>query len=345
MAESLLFWAGSASIVLCVALMALCALRDLGWLPALLPRPRAPGAHAAPLAAREAVFWFLAALASQWTVVLAAYCIVHGGWAGLGEGLWQRFTTAGDSPHYLYLAQNGYQRSGEQSNLIVFYPLYPLLLRLLGALAGGRYALCGMVLSQLCFGGAAVCLRALAGRRLPAGGARCAAAALLLYPFAFFAFGVYTESLFLLLSLGALYLLETRRWGAAGVAAALAALCRTQGLALLFAALFAVLAAARRERRGGWAAVLGAPAGYGAYLCLNWAVQGDFFRYLYHQSVAPWYQHAQWFGANLVQQFGMAQDYPGLARFIYIPQLVLYFVGLAALAFLLWRGTRWPISA
>ena len=160
-----------------------------------------------------------------------------------------------------------------------------------------------------------------------------------MYPFAFFAFGVYTESLFLLLSLGALYLLETRRWGAAGVAAALAALCRTQGLALLFAALFAVLAAPRRERRGGWAAVLGAPAGYGAYLCLNWAVQGDFFRYLYHQSVAPWYQHAQWFGANLVQQFGMAQDYPGLARFIYIPQLVLYFVGLAALAFLLWRGT------
>ena len=339
MAESLLFWAGSASIVLCVALMALCALRDLGWLPAPLPRPRAPGAHAAPLAAREAVFWFLAALASQWAVVLAAYCIVHGGWAGLGEGLWQRFTTAGDSPHYLYLAQNGYQRSGEQSNLIVFYPLYPLLLRLLGALAGGRYALCGMVLSQLCFGGAAVCLRALAGRRLPAGGARCAAAALLLYPFAFFAFGVYTEGLFLLLSLAALYLLETRRWGAAGVAAALAALCRTQGLALLFAALFAVLAAPRRERRGGWAAVLGAPAGYGAYLCLNWAVQGDFFRYLYHQSVAPWYQHAQWFGANLVQQFGMAQDYPGLARFIYIPQLVLYFVGLAALAFLLWRGT------
>ena len=250
MAESLLFWAGSASIVLCVALMALCALRDLGWLPAPLPRPRAPGAHAAPLAAREAVFWFLAALASQWAVVLAAYCIVHGGWAGLGEGLWQRFTTAGDSPHYLYLAQNGYQRSGEQSNLIVFYPLYPLLLRLLGALAGGRYALCGMALSQLCFGGAAVCLRALAGRRLPAGGARCAAAALLLYPFAFFAFGVYTEGLFLLLSLAALYLLETRRWGAAGVAAALAALCRTQGLALLFAALFAVLAAPRRERRG-----------------------------------------------------------------------------------------------
>ena len=56
MAESLLFWAGSAAIVLCVALMALCALRDLGWLPAPLPRPRAPGAHAAPLAAREALF-------------------------------------------------------------------------------------------------------------------------------------------------------------------------------------------------------------------------------------------------------------------------------------------------
>ena len=102
--------------------------------------------------------------------------------------------------------------------------------------------------------------------------------------------------------------------------------------------------APRPRRRGGWAALLGAPAGYGLYLSLNWAVQGEFFRYLDHQSAAPWYQTARWFGANLVQQYGMALDYPGLARFIYLPQLVLYFVGVAALGYLFWRGTA-PAAA
>lgn len=340
--ETLLFWGGSAAIVAAVAWMVLCGGRDLGlWsVPACPACPRA----AAGLSRREALFWAAAALASQWVVVLLAYCFVHGGPAGFWDGLWQRFTTAGDSPHYLFLAENGYPRSGEQSNLLVFYPLYPLLIRLLGALCGGRYALCGLALSQTCFAGAAVLFRALAGRRLPVGGARCAAAALLLYPFGFFAFGVYTEGLFLLLSIACLYALDRRCWGVAGLLALLAALCRTQGLALLFAAVFAVWQAPRLQRRGGWAAVLGAPAGYGLYLALNWAVQGAFFRYLYYQSVAPWYQTAQWFGANLVQQYGMAQDYPGLAPFIYTPQLVLYFVGLAALAYLFWRGTA-PAAA
>lgn len=340
--ETLLFWGGSAAIAAAVGWMILCGGRDLGlWhLPA---RPDTP-APAGALGRREALAWAAGALACQWAVVLAAYCLVHGGPAGFWAGLWQRFTTAGDSPHYLFLAENGYPRTGEQSNLLVFYPLYPLLVRLLGMACGGRYALCGMALSQVCFAGAAVLFRALAGRRLPAGGARCAAAALLLYPFSFFAFGVYTEGLFLLLSIGCLYALDRQSWGAAGLTGLLAALCRTQGVALFFAAVYAVWQAPRPRRRGAWAALLGAPAGYGLYLSLNWAVQGEFFRYLDHQSAAPWYQTARWFGANLVQQYGMALDYPGLARFIYLPQLVLYFVGLAALGYLFWRGTA-PAAA
>ena len=208
--ETLLFWGGSAAIVAAVGWMILCGGRDLGlWrLPA---RPDTP-APAGALGRREALAWAAGALACQWAVVLAAYCLVHGGPAGFWAGLWQRFTTAGDSPHYLFLAENGYPRTGEQSNLLVFYPLYPLLVRLLGMVCGGRYALCGMVLSQASFAGAAVLFRALAGRRLPAGGARCAAAALLLYPFSFFAFGVYTEGLFLLLSIGCLYALDRQSW-------------------------------------------------------------------------------------------------------------------------------------
>ena len=147
--------------------------------------------------------------------------------------------------------------------------------------------------------------------------------------------------MFLLLSVGCLYALERRWWGLAGLAGLLAALCRTQGLALVFAAGYAVLAAGWRPQKGGGAAlwaVAGPAAGYGGYLALNWAVHGDAFRYLYYQSIEPWYQHAAWFGDNLAQQYGMAVEYPGLARYIYIPQLVVYFVAVAALGYLYWRG-------
>ena len=44
----------------------------------------------------------------------------------------ERFTVAGDAPHYLYLAEHFYATAGEKINLIVFYPLYPFLVGLLG---------------------------------------------------------------------------------------------------------------------------------------------------------------------------------------------------------------------
>lgn len=340
--RNVLYWAGSLGMVGLLGLMAYLCLSTLGVLPKAFPQRRAPApTGTAPLGFGEALAWAFAALAVQWAAALLAQGIVAGGLAGFWEGFWQRFTTAGDSPHYLYLAQYGYAAAEDKRNLIVFYPLYPLLIRLLGGLLGGRYALAGLAISQGCWAAAAAAFRALAGRRLAPGGARAAAAAFLFYPFSFFALGVYTEGLFLLLSVGCLYALERRWWGGAGLAGLLAALCRTQGLALVFAAGYAVLAAGWRPRKGGGAAlwaVAGPAAGYGGYLALNWAVHGDAFRYLYYQSIEPWYQHAAWFGDNLAQQYGMAVEYPGLARYIYIPQLVVYFVAVAALGYLYWRG-------
>ena len=123
-------------------------------------------------------------------------CLHRGLWPAASrflEGFWQRFTTAGDSPHYLYWRNTVTPAAEDKRNLIVFYPLYPLLIRLLGSLFGGRYALAGLAISQGCWAAAAAAFRALAGRRLAPGGARAAAAAFLFYPFSFFALGVYTE--------------------------------------------------------------------------------------------------------------------------------------------------------
>lgn len=341
------FLYASASAGIVVLLLAMCwrCLGLLGWLPKRLapPLPAAQSAEGA-VPRWELPCWALAALACQWVVLLAAHCLVHGGADGFFAAVWTRFTTSGDSPHYLWLAENGYTTDAEHINRIVFYPLYPLLLRMLRPLFGGSTALAGMVLSQLCFAGALALMRGLTAQYLPRSQARAATAALLLYPFSFFSVGVYTEGLFLLLSIGCLYALARQRPGVTGTLALLAALCRTQGLALFFACLFAFLQAPRR-RGPLWAwALAGAPLGYGVYLLLNRSVTGQWFGYLYYQSIAPWYNHADWFGANIAQQYGMALAYPGLARYIYIPQIVLYYLGLAALLWLFWRGTA-PAAA
>jgi hypothetical protein len=71
---------------------------------------------------------------------LAALCVVppgHGfSYSEFSDALQARFTTAGDIPHYLYLAEHGFQSSGEKADLIVFYPLYPAVIWLVKLFCG-----------------------------------------------------------------------------------------------------------------------------------------------------------------------------------------------------------------
>ena len=95
-----------------LGLMAYLCLSTLGVLPKAFPQRRAPapGGHSAASALGRR----LPGLSLRWLCSgrrpLLAQGIVAGGLAGFWEGFWQRFTTAGDSPHYLYLAQYGYAR-------------------------------------------------------------------------------------------------------------------------------------------------------------------------------------------------------------------------------------------
>ena len=118
--RNVLYWAGSLGMVGLLGLMAYLCLSTLGVLPKAFPQRRAPApAGTAPLGFGEALAWAFAALAVQWAAALLAQGIVAGGLAGFWEGFWQRFTTAGDSPHYLYLAQYGYAAAEDKRNLIV----------------------------------------------------------------------------------------------------------------------------------------------------------------------------------------------------------------------------------
>ena len=332
--NSLLWWSSTLIMAALLALLAARALRELLGIDPFKPlRGRSLPARLSP-AEWPPLAVFIASLAILW---LGAYCAYRA--AGVSDGFLRhfvsRFTTSGDAPHYLYIAEYGYARAGEEINKIVFFPLYPLLMAGLGRVLGGNFALAGVILSQACYGLSAVLLMKLA--KLDCAHPGAALIAYWLYPLGFFCLGVFTEGLFLLLVILSFYLLRKRRWLLAGLAGLLCALTRTQGILLLLPGIYS---AWRHIRRRGWdwrfPALLGPAAGYGIYLILNRIVCGDFFAYAYYEALSPWWQTPQWLGATVAQQLELALRYPGIAKWIYWPQLLLYFIAAA----LLFHGCR-----
>jgi hypothetical protein len=172
--------------------------------------------------------------------------------------------TPWDAGHYVAIAERGY----DQPLRAAFFPLYPLLSRAVTA-----------PLESPLLGGVAVSFGALAAalyllHRLVALelGERYARPALLvtaLFPTAFFFSAIYTESLFLALSVGAFYAARRDRWALAALAGGLAAATRNTGVLLLVPLL---LLPRTRPRDVLWLAAV--PAGLLAVLGY-WATRGD----------------------------------------------------------------------
>lgn len=174
---------------------------------------------------------------------------------GYATEVWAR----ADAGWFLSIAEHGYHRNGGA----VFYPLYPLAVGLLGRGFGGYYVAAGIVVSLACCLGAFVLLYRLALPRLGADGARRAVLYLALFPMSLFLQAVYSESLYLVLALGAFVLAERRRWLPAGIVTGLAMLTRLAGVALLPP--LALLAWRSPERKRALASLVAAPVLAGLY--------------------------------------------------------------------------------
>lgn len=339
---------GGGAMIVFVVLLALRCLVQMNWLPAKgiwIKRLGREDSVCQPNAfsQREYAMVFAGALLLQWTVLFAAWLTLNqpGGLPQFLEHFQSRFTQAGDSPHYLSIAQNGYLPTGEAAKYIVFYPLYPLLIRLAGIFTGGNLPLAGLLVSQLCWGASCVMLLRLASCWLSRENAVWAAAFMMVYPFAFFGMGIYTESLFLLLCISCVYQAVCRCWGVAGLLGGLAALCRTQGLVMLLVVLWLLMRAQKEKKQGLKSlGILLIPAGWAVYLGCNYVVFGNCFAFLEFEAAPPWYQTTCWIAENLTQHCQMAVDNPGLANFIYWPQLAFYFIILGLLFWGLWQGVR-----
>jgi Mannosyltransferase (PIG-V) len=153
-----------------------------------------------------------------------------------------------DSVWYLTIAHDGYGTPADHAQA-AFYPLYPLLMRALGWVVGSPL-LAGILVSLACFMGALVLLHRLTDLELGGREARGTVLLVAFFPTALFFSAVYSESLFLLVSVGAFLAARKGRWAWAGALGGLAALTRNSGVLLLVPLLVLFLYGPRADRTG-----------------------------------------------------------------------------------------------
>ncbi|HTY95486.1 MAG TPA: mannosyltransferase family protein [Solirubrobacteraceae bacterium] len=232
-----------------------------------------------------------------------------------------------DSNWYLLIARYGYHPAlgAHTASRSAFFPLYPLGVGLISQLGVPAVA-AGVMLSVCALGAALYGLHRLTtlelGGRSGADAARLAVYALAFAPMAFFLSAVYSEALYLALSIGLFWSAREGRWAYVGLLGALASATRSTGVVLLVPAVILYLYGPRRDRapdhprapdhsRAGRSALLPryrlrgnalwlalVPAGlvlYGAYLGLSGgdalaplSAQGEWSRHFAGPYVAVW---------------------------------------------------------
>lgn len=259
-------------------------------------------------------------------------------------GSFQYIWTKWDTPHYLDIAGNGYTATGEQRYLIVFYPLYPILVRLVNHIVG-NYFYAGIVVSNFSLIVACFYLYKLTRLDYDKNIAKDTIGFLLIFPMSFFFGIVYTESLFIALTIMAFYYMRRRSWFLTGLCGMLASMTRNFGVLLLIPAGIEYLRASRllvriRGKRFIRALkhfftngiyILLIPVGILYYLYINKMVTGDWFTFLEYQR-QHWHNRFGFFADNIQNHVINAMTWEANSRIsLWIPQIASFVVAILLL--------------
>ena len=135
-----------------------------------------------------------------------------------------------DGVWFIKVAANGYASNDGSA---AFFPLYPLVVRWVGVLFGNNLVLSGIAVSLVCYVVAMWLLYRLVAREFGDRIAWRTALYISIFPTAFFWGAVYSESMFLMLTVACFLWMRQGRWRLAGTAGLLAALTRSTGVLLL----------------------------------------------------------------------------------------------------------------
>jgi hypothetical protein len=271
------------------------------------------------------------------------------GWHNLFT-VWERF----DALWFLRIADQGYRASDGSA---AFFPLYPLLVRLVSGVLGGRPLAASLVVSNAALLAALTFLYDLTRAEISDAAARTTVVLVCTFPSAFFLFAPYSESTFLLLAVLALWAARRERWALAGAVGFGAALTRNIGAVVALALL---VEAIQRWREGervwvrGVAAAFGAGLGTVAYLAFWQVKTGDWLAPIHQQ--ANWERVFSWPWSTLVEGTRAAFRYVGNTNGAYwlidwllvLPVLAASLLALTryrwAFRVYLWGGLLAPLS-
>ena len=218
--------------------------------------------------------------------------------------VWARW----DSKWLVGIAEHGYTRAQEYA----FFPLYPGAVGALGRVFFGHYVVAGVLVSLAAALGSFLLLHRIADQRLGLDGGRRAVLYLAVFPMSLFLQAVYTESLFLLLTLAAFLLAERRRFAAAGLVTGLALLTRPAGFALIPPLVLLAWRSSNRLRAlGGLAS---APLLFAAYPLYLWRKLGDPLAFVHAELDPAWTRDASWWGPVAGIREGLRAGWAGVLQ-------------------------------
>lgn len=248
-----------------------------------------------------------------------------------------------DSNSYFKIAEMGYPSTGSDKYILVFFPFYPFLIRLL------TYLTKHTVLSSLIISQGFAVLDLILFRRLtemelknPKRDADFATLLLVISPGFMFCLFPMTESLFLFFCLSAVLCVKNNRWLLAGIWGYCAALTRSAGILVLV--YFLVELIRRWIQEGfqfehGLALVLPC-AGLCSYLYLNFIVSGNPFQFSIYQ-MENWSMSLNWFFNTVKYQWEYIQYYLNNQQWVLLVSLMI--PGMLTVLFsfvILWLGTK-----
>ncbi len=191
--------------------------------------------------------------------------------------IWNRW----DATHYVDLAQNGYQTAGDAKYWIIFYPLFPWLIRIV-AVVFDNYIISALIVVAVASVAAGLLLKKLVKLDYSEEIANHAVWFLFIFPGSGALHTPFTESVFLALAIGSFLAARKDQWALAGLLGALACLTRINGLVLMPALGVEVGYQYWKTRRWPWQWLWIGFIGFGilGYLLLNYHVFSNPFMFM-----------------------------------------------------------------
>jgi hypothetical protein len=202
---------------------------------------------------------------------------------------WFRF----DAKWYVDVAAHGYHWGPVSQTNTNFFPLYPLLIKIVQPLTLGSYWIAALLVANLSFLAALLLLWRWAFRKWGSSVALRVVLFVAVFPFSFFFATPYAEPVFLALAVGAFLCAEQDKWALSAALAGLSAVTRPVGLAVIAGLAVWALAQGRPQRVLGMSLAvlpfllflaylgfaLGHPTGFAVYHTDGWvAPRGGLMR-------------------------------------------------------------------